>query len=160
MVKFGCIGVKDAGRNASAMAKNTTGTPRLSIASVTINRLKIGIRKMADIRVCSHGQTDPCDQCAEERMNALSVSGAIVGAAQAEHRQLKDAVVRAAKLWLSSKGEPLARQMLEDAVNALFSFEQRNKNILALGSDAESKTGHIGAKWIGTTLDGERYTPE
>ena len=66
-----CISVKDAGRNASAMATNMTGTLRLSIASVTIDRLKTGIRKMADIRVCSHGKTSPCEQCRMPAMPAL-----------------------------------------------------------------------------------------
>lgn len=63
--------MKGVGRNASATAKSTTGTPRQSIASVTTDRLKTGIRKMADIRVCSHGKTSPCDECQLAGMLAL-----------------------------------------------------------------------------------------
>lgn len=44
-----CINAKDAGRNAFAMAKNTIGMLRLMTASATIDRLKIGRRKMADL---------------------------------------------------------------------------------------------------------------
>lgn len=60
-------------------------------------------------------------------MQRLTRDGDIVEAAKAEHLRLKDSVIRAAKLWRTSKGEELACRMLNDAVQVLFSFEQRHR---------------------------------
>lgn len=71
-----------------------------------------------------------------------------------EHQRLVEMVVESAIDWHKSDMDESmdAAQTLEDAIEALLEF-RRKMPIVKTG-------GHIGAKWIGMTPDGERYTPK
>lgn len=73
-----------------------------------------------------------------------------------EHQRLVGMVVDAAIDWYKSDTDTVERwpekaEALGTAIEALLDFRRRMPM---------PPRGHIGAKWIGMTLDGEQYTPE